>query len=269
MQSSRLKNIIILILLLTNLSLAAVVVSRQADHQKGLEQVRQQLVTLFAAENVELDEDLISTQTPPLSRTLTRDTQQEEDLAAILLGKNLRWSDQGGGIHLYGSDRGGVQFLDNGSFDAAGSLSEGASAPEVCRAFCKEFGYGDLTFSSDGTSATAVQYCDGYPVVNCTVSFTLDSGGLLTVTGTHLPDAYTESAPEEAPLSAAAALDAFLNNHRKSQTAVSKITDVYLCFELQSSASAAMTLVPAWCIVTDISGLNYYVNCITGAVTHS
>ena len=148
MQSSRLKNIIILILLLTNLSLAAVVVSRQADHQEGLEQVRQQLVTLFAAENVELDEDLISSQTPPLSRTLTRDTQQEEDLAAFLLGENLRWSDQGGGIHLYGSDRGGVQFLDNGSFDAAGSLSEGASAPEVCRAFCKEFGYGDLTFSS-------------------------------------------------------------------------------------------------------------------------
>ena len=37
MQSSRLKNIIILILLLTNLSLAAVVVSRQADHQEGLE----------------------------------------------------------------------------------------------------------------------------------------------------------------------------------------------------------------------------------------
>ena len=82
MQSSRLKNIIILILLLTNLSLAAVVVSRQADHQEGLEQVRQQLVTLFAAENVELDEDLISSQTPPLSRTLTRDTQQEDDLAA-------------------------------------------------------------------------------------------------------------------------------------------------------------------------------------------
>ena len=105
MQSSRLKNIIILILLLTNLSLAAVVVNRQADRQEGLEQVRQQLVTLFAAENVELDEDLISSQTPPLSRTLTRDTQQEEDLAAFLLGKNLRWSDQGGGIHLYGSDR--------------------------------------------------------------------------------------------------------------------------------------------------------------------
>lgn len=227
MQSSRLKNIIILILLLTNLSLAAVVVSRQADHQEGLEQVRQQLVTLFAAENVELDEDLISSQTPPLSRTLTWDTQQEDDLAAFLLGENLRWSDQGGGIHLYGSDWGGVQFLDNGSFDAAGSLSEGASAPEVCRAFCKEFGYGDLTFSSDGTSATAVQYCDGYPVVNCTVSFTLgERAAYWTVTGTHLPDAYTESAPEEAPLSAAARVGRFfeqppekpdrrLQNHRR------------------------------------------------------
>ena len=269
MQSSRLKNIIILILLLTNISLAAVVINRQADRQKGLEQVRRQLVTLFAAENVELDEDLISSQTPPLSRTLIRDTQQEEELAVFLLGKNLRWSDQGGGIHLYGSDQGGVQFLDNGSFDAAGSLSEGTHASDACRAFCKEFGYQDLTVSSDGTSATAVQYCDGYPVVNCIVSFTMDDGGLLTVTGTHLPDAYTETTPEEPPLSAAAALDAFLDIHRKSQTAVSKITDVYLCFELQSTTSAAMTLVPAWCIATDISGLNYYVNCITGAVTHS
>lgn len=269
MQSSRLKNIIILILLLANLALAAVVASRQVDRQDGLKQVRQQLVTLFSSENVELDENLISSQTPPPSRTLIRDTQQEEDLAAFLLGDNLRRSDQGGGIYLYGSDRGGVQFLDNGSFDAAGSLSEGSSAREACRAFCKEFGYEDLTFSSDGTSATAVQYCGGYPVVNCTVSFTIDADGLLTVTGTHLPDAYSESAPEESPLSAAAALDAFLNVHQKSQTAVSKITDVYLCFELQSTASSAMTLVPAWCIATDISGLNYYVNCITGAVSHS
>ena len=268
MQSSRLKNIIILILLLANLALAAVVANRLVDRQDGLKQVRQQLVTLFSSENVELDEDLIS-QTPPPSRTLIRDTQQEEDLAAFLLGDNLRRSDQGGGIYLYGSDRGGVQFLDNGSFDAAGSLSEGSSAQEACRAFCKEFGYEDLTFSSDGTSATAVQYCDNYPVVNCTVSFTMDADGLLTITGTHLPDAYSESTPEESPLSAAAALDAFLNVHQKSQTAVSKITDVYLCFELQSTASSAMTLVPAWCIATDISGLNYYVNCITGTVSHS
>lgn len=47
MQSSRLKNIIILILLLANLALAAVVASRQVDRQDGLKQVRQQLVTLF------------------------------------------------------------------------------------------------------------------------------------------------------------------------------------------------------------------------------
>ena len=152
--------------------------------------------------------------------------------------------------------------------DAAGSLSEGSSAREACRAFCKG-GYEDLTFSSDGTSATAVQYCDGYPVVNCTVSFTIDADGLLTVTGTHLPDACSESAPEGIASVRRCRAGRFLNVHQKSQPAVSKITDVYLCFELQSTASSAMTLVPAWCIATDISGLNYYVNCITGAVSHS
>ena len=38
-----------------------------------------------------------------------------------------------------------------------------------------------------------------------------------------------------------------------------------LCYELQSSAAAPMSLTPVWHIVTDTVG--YYVNCATGAVS--
>ena len=270
MESFRLKNIIILILALMNLCLLGLLGVRLTTGYSAQAEARQQMVQLFAAEGVSLDDGIIPGATPPAGLTLSRDPDEDEKLAGFLLGDELVMSDGGGGVTTYQSENGSAVFRSDGTFDVVIEQS-GETADALCRAFCRAFHYEALAFSLDGEdgSASAVQTYDGAPVVNCTVSFTLDSGGLLTVTGTHLPDAYTESAPEEAPLSAAAALDAFLNNHRKSQTAVSKITDVYLCFELQSSASAAMTLVPAWCIVTDISGLNYYVNCITGAVTHS
>ena len=45
----------------------------------------------------------------------------------------------------------------------------------------------------------------------------------------------------------------------------SSVAEMYLCYELQSSTAAPMSLVPAWCIVTDT--VNYYVNCASGAVS--
>ena len=63
----------------------------------------------------------------------------------------------------------------------------------------------------------------------------------------------------------AAALTAFQKMRRERQAAVSSVTEVTPCYELQSATSAAMSLVPAWCITTD-TGM-YYVNCISGAVS--
>ena len=68
----------------------------------------------------------------------------------------------------------------------------------------------------------------------------------------------------EEPLSALSALAAFLNTIREGAVGTA-VTDLYLCFELQSTTTALMTLAPAWCIVTDTA--SYYVNCITGAVS--
>ena len=46
---------------------------------------------------------------------------------------------------------------------------------------------------------------------------------------------------------------------------VTAVTDLYLCYELQSTTATPMALVPAWCVSTDTA--DYYVNCYTGAVS--
>ena len=50
----------------------------------------------------------------------------------------------------------------------------------------------------------------------------------------------------------------------ESSSVVSTITDISLCYELQSTAAAPMALVPSWHIVTDTA--SFYVNCVSGAV---
>jgi hypothetical protein len=145
----------------------------------------------------------------------------------------------------------------------AGSLSTG-DVEDFCRDFCKAFSYEEpeFTLDSDGTgTGTALRRYSKLPVYNCAVTFTVDRGTLMTVRGTLLSDTGTVTEDQEL-LSAAAALTSFLQVRRDSAAVVTSVTDMYLCYELQS---APLALSPAWCVVTDTA--NYYVNCVTGAVT--
>lgn len=100
---------------------------------------------------------------------------------------------------------------------------------------------------------------------NCTLTFTITEGVLTSVSGTLLPQTYTELASDVEPLSASAALTAFQKVRRETSAVVSSVTELELCLEYQSSSTTSMTLIPAWCIVTNTG--EYYVNCSTGTVT--
>ena len=225
MESFRLKNIIILILALMNLCLLGLLGVRLTTGYSAQAEARQQMVQLFAAEGVSLDDGIIPGATPPAGLTLSRDPDEDEKLAGFLLGDELVMSD----------------------------------------AFCRAFHYEALAFSLDGEdgSASAVQTYDGAPVVNCTVSFSISGGRVASVSGTHLPQA-GQTANGNGALSALDALNAFLGTVQ-SGAVVTAVTDLYLCYELQSTTATPMALVPAWCVSTDTA--DYYVNCYTGAVS--
>ena len=93
--------------------------------------------------------------------------------------------------------------------------------------------------------------------------FTLENGVLKRAIGTHLPNSAATTVGQE-PLSALSALSAFLNTIREGAVGTA-VTHLYLCYELQSTTTALMTLSPAWCVTTDTA--SYYVNCMTGVVT--
>lgn len=260
-----LKNIMIIILALVNLFLLGALAIRQSSSYSARERTEEQLVALFAADGMTLDAGQISHKTPPQALTLARDTEQERSAAVFLLGDAGLRLTQDGGADRYSTQRGTVQFRSNGGFDAAGTLS-GEDGQETCREFCRRFSYEEPEFQLDnaGSGTVTAHYQAGkLPVYNCSVTFTLDGGQLLAVSGTLLSQGDSAAAGEDrTPLSAAAALMAFQQLRRESYAVVSAITGVTLCYELQSAID---TLVPAWCVATDTG--KYYVNCLTGVVT--
>lgn len=227
---------------------------------------QQELVSLFAADGMTLDPALIPTDTAVSTYALIRDETAERKAAAFLLGDNLERTTQGGGIYTYTSQQGAAAFRDTGSFDAAGSLSQ-ENAEAFCRDFCKAFSYDTPIFTLDETgsgTATAVRLWSGTPVFNAAVTFTIDQGRVLSASGALLPETGAETSSGQKPLSAFAALTAFQQMRHASSSVVSSITEVSLCYELQSTTAAPMALVPSWRIVTDTA--TFYVNCISGTV---
>lgn len=265
MDRFRLKNMIILILLLLNAFLLFSLAQRRASEREAFRRTAEQLVALFEEDGMVLDPDAISADAPPDGVTLARDTALEEQAAAFLLGEVLASSDQGGGIYHYSGAGGEALFRSSGGFEISGVL-EKEDAGEVCRDFCRTFSYEvpDIRLDGEGGGVfTASAVYGKLPVFNCTVTFTIEKGTLIAVSGTLLPKTGTAAAEEE-PLSAAGALVAFQRMRRESAAVASAVTETRLCYELQNTG-AAMSLTPAWRVVTDTE--DYFVNCRTGAVT--
>lgn len=262
-----LKNIIIIILVLVNGFLLGAITLRQTAEDRSRRQAEEQLVELFAADSITLDPDAISDQVPPAALAFLRSTEREREAAAFFLGETLTQENRGGGISTYTGAAGIATFRSNGSFDIKGTLSA-ENAETLCKDFCRAFSYGQPTFllDQDGSgSGSAVYRHNKLPVFNCTVAFTLEKGVLTSVSGTLLPKEGSAAQETREPLTASAALTTFQKVHRESGAVGSAITEMYACYELQSASSSALSLVPAWCVVTDIA--NYYVNAVTGSVT--
>ena len=266
MERYRLKNIIILILLLLNGFLLAALAIRGTEERTARRTQQQELVSLFAADGMTLDPDLIPENVSVSSYTLLRDESLEQKVATFLLGNGAKPDDQGGGIYTYVTRQGTAIFRDTSSFDAALSSPEN-DAQDLCRRFCQEFSYDAPVFHLDDSgsgTATAVRMWDKTPVFNSTITFTIDKGTVTTVSGSLLPSTYTEDTENQDLLTAFAALTAFQQMRHESSSVVSTITEISLCYELQSTVTTPMVLVPSWYIATDTAA--FYVNCISGVV---
>lgn len=265
METYRLENIAIFILLLLNLWLLVLLGFQYLQTRQADSGVDERLRSLYEAGQLALAPSVDALQDPMPPLALSRRVEAEALMAAALLGEGAQAVSQGGGIYSYSTEAGSIQFRSGGSFDGL-DLRRQVEDPEAfAQDFCRRFGYEDLEVQAAGAAltVTAGQRLLGVPIYGCAVTLHFEGGVLTAVSGSHVSseDAVTEPGEQ---LSCATALLRFLDFRAAAGVVCSEVREVRCVYELQSN-SAALRLHPLWQIDTDT--YRYFVDCATGAVT--
>jgi len=264
LETRRLKNIAILILLLLNAVLLLLLGIQHFQARRTQADSAQQLSALFAAEELVLSPQVDLTAQPLSPLQLSRDAETEAAIAACLLGADTASVNEGGGIYTYTADSGALQFRSGGSFDSSTLHLPVADAQQFAREFCGRFGYEDMTIQStaQGTTITATQHINGLPIDGCSITLLLENGVLVSAAGSQISLTNAVSTSENL-LSATTALVRFLD-HRRDTGIVCRQVDAVTCIYQLQSTSSSRQLIPLWLVETDTHA--YLVDCITGQV---
>ena len=263
METYRLKNIAIVILLLLNACLLLMLGYQELQSLQTERRAEDQLRELYQASQLSLGEKLDLSREPLDALILSRQAETERSIAAALLGGDAVSTSQGGGIYSYEAEHGVIQFRAGGSFYGSRLDVPVEDPEEFSREFCKRFGYEapQLQLTEGGGSAYAGQLLGGVQVANCAVELYFEQGRLVSVAGAHvtLEDAAIEPGEQ---MGCITALVKFLDYRNSSGVICSEVSEVRCVYQLQNAS--ALRLAPVWRIEADT--YTYFVDCGTGEV---
>lgn len=265
MKTSRIKSIVIVILLLVNAFLLVLLLGRQNQQRIAYERSVEQLSLLLTDNGIAFDTSLLPGNASYPAAELSHDADAEAAFARALLGDDAA-ARSTGGSSVYESARGSLHFRTNGAVD--GSLNRPVEDPfEFLRSILSDFGYqlyaniSALSITGNGTLG-AVREVDSTKILNSPLIFTFENGTLISVSGSFLPSVTLTKRADG--MDAISALVRFLDYRNTNGLVCTQIVHLENGYLLQSAA-ASPKLVPAWHIMTDVS--EYYVNSVTGEIT--
>lgn len=273
MQTSKIKDVFILALILVNIFLLLLVIPQRQETTRVYNETGQSLRQLFSEKGIDLDWEQVPEYVELRSRVPGQD--QDEPLraaASALLGEGALEEDSGTTSTRFQSEKGSAEFHKSGEFVV--SFAEGQpagsdlikSAEETLTAMGYECGQLELERVSAGKfTVSGLQYVSGTPVYTSWVLLEYDNNSLKSMTGQWYAG-YESAAAGEACVSASTALVSFLSSQVKLGwicTTVDSMTQGYV--EEDSPTFGGATLVPVWRIETDTGA--FTVNGLTKTVS--
>lgn len=269
----KIKNIIILILLGTNLCLLGFAVSRGIHSWQLQSQSRADAIAFLEEQGIRLNQEQI-----PVIMTLrrcyaARDLEQEAKVAAALLMGEVERQDRGAEVFRYYNDNGSVQFHSNGEFSAQftpGVLpleEEGAQAHGLQVLERLDF-QGQLLKSVEEEGRQLVTFRQNWgesALLNCQAVLNYENGSLVSITSARRLMGTPEEDAEGDPISSATALMRFYNAMHATGDVFTQITGITQGYVLSATLSEFVTLVPVWRIETDIG--TFQLDLMTGSAS--
>lgn len=280
MRWSKIKNIIILLLVIVNVSLLALVGARTWRSRRNDRETRERMIAVLEKNGVEFLPDEVPGKMPLTPCRITVEPSGEAE-AALLLGRITSTSTVDARTTYTGA-RGTASFSESGEIQAllpvTRTVTEGDSGPAYSGPTPDEAAVVDLLssigvtlrrtgqYSGSGqfSTHTYAQLWNGAPVYGRAAELTEGwdnwEVSLRRLAGTE--EAVTASSQ---PITAPTALARFLNTLHQEGYVCSQVTDMYPGYA--AAGTTAVTLNPAWYIETDAWPWRFAVDAYSGEVT--
>lgn len=271
MSWSKLKTIIIYILLLLNLFLLGLVGMNRLRARRYQNAALTEAAAVLARNNIQVRWEELPREMKLSPAVAARDLQKEEELVRTFLGEDVKASASGGGLYVYEgqSVAGTASFRSNGEFTITCDAPRGRNATP--REIMERLGVDTARAREEEGSATAQQELNGVPVYGSSgqgaagMTFEYDGlGQLCAVSGRLFLGRLTAEQEKWTPLSVPTALISFFNF---------VVDNGDVCQEIVSMAPVyravgdPVRLAPAWLIRTDTGG--YFVDAATAEVSRA
>lgn len=271
MEWPKLKNIIILILLLVNVFLLIMVGAQERDSAQHREQTITDAVSVLERNGIRLDRTRVPEELDLTPMTVERDQESEAALAAALLGECTA-SDLGSGRYAYQGKQGWAEFRSNGSFnitfyDGAWKVEESGGEETHALTTMEQVGLTGVLVSrkeSGGQVTLSLrQTWQEVPVYSCQITLEYANGCLQSIAGQRLMGTPQPSGDKSELISVPTALLRVLNGINNLGDICNEITAMTPGYLLAASADATR-LIPMWYVTTDTGA--YSLNALTGVL---
>ncbi len=272
MEWAKLKNFIILVLLMVNGFLLVLVWSRREESVRYERLALEQTAQVLERGGIQVELSALPELDGLAPLAAERDVEREARLVRALLGEEVQGDNRGGGLYLYRSGAGEVSVRTGGELSAelSGSAGQDTDRPERHAAgLLKKMGVeaeqAGVTEEEGETRVRFRQLWNGVPVFSCEVEFAYGGGSLRRVQGSLLM-AGSGTAEAGGMLTLPTALMRFSEEIAASGDVCSAIRSMEPGYRgTAQSLSGGVRLTPVWLVDTDTG--SFYLDGTSGALT--
>lgn len=268
MERSKLKNVIILLLLVLNLCLLLLAAGRYWQGKEAEEQLRQNTVLFLKKNGISVLEDQIPWDEPGSVQMTERSSQEERRLAETILGTI---SDNSTGIASeYIGEKGSVRFYPDGRFYLSfqeKSMDKTVDMEHYAQRYLKKLGFEVEKVSSETegeqTKLVFLQLAEGVPVFTCKIEVVYQKEALSQIQGWRLQGEVQPSNKQQESLTTPTLLVRFVSEMKQNGFFCSEIRSITQGYVYSTGGlSSQSNLLPVWRIETDQK--THLLNCVTG-----